>query len=120
MRISVDKRKIIHWLPRILSIAFVLFLSLFALDVFGEYTGWELVLALFMHLLPSLVLLAVAIISWKYNLLGAIVFLGFAVFYVWAVGFDRPWSWYAFISGPAAVVGILFLISWLQNKKIKE
>lgn len=116
MKISVNKRKIIHWLPRILSMAFVLFLSLFALDVFGEYTGWELVLALFMHLLPSLVLLGVIVISWKHDLAGAVVFFGFAVFYVFAVGFDRPWSWYAGISCPAAIVGILFLFNWFQKK----
>jgi hypothetical protein len=113
------KNKIIYWLPRILSIAFVLFISLFALDVFGQYSGWELMTALFMHLIPSLVLLAVVLISWKYELVGAIVFLAFAVFYVITAGLDRPWTWYAFISGPAVVVSILFFLSWLQKKKLK-
>jgi len=111
--------RIIYWLPRILSVAFVLFLSLFALDVFGEYSGWQAVLGFFIHLLPSLVLLAVALISWKYDLVGAVAFLGFAVFYVFMAGFDRPWSWYAGISGPATIVGILFLLSWLQKRNNK-
>jgi len=110
---------IIHWLPRILSIAFVLFLSLFALDVFGEYSGWQAFLGFLIHLLPSFVLLAVILIAWKYNLVGAIAFFGSAVFYVFMVGFDRPWSWYVGISGPAAVVGILFLLSYLQKRKNK-
>jgi len=113
-------QKIIHWLPRILSIAFILFLSLFALDVFGEYTGWELVLALFMHLLPSFVLLGIVIISWKYDLVGAVVFLVFAVLYIKEAGLDRPWTWYAFISGPAFLTAILFFVSWLQKKKRKD
>jgi len=39
------------------------------------------------------------------------------MFYVLMVGFGRPWSWYAGISGPAALVGILFLISWWQKRK---
>jgi hypothetical protein len=111
--------KIIYWLPRILSIAFVLFLSLFSLDVFSEYGGWNVVLPLLIHLVPSFVLLGVIIISWKHDLVGAIAFLGFAVFYVFAVGLDRPWSWYAGISCPSAVVGILFLLSWLQKGKIR-
>ncbi|MFA5083788.1 MAG: hypothetical protein WC475_00160 [Candidatus Paceibacterota bacterium] len=110
-------KKIIYWLPRILSIGFILFLSLFALDVFSEYSGWNAVLPLLIHLLPSLVLIGIVIVAWKYELAGAIAFLGFAVFYVCAAGLNRPWSWYASISGPSAVVGILFLVSWFQKKK---
>ncbi|MFA4998665.1 MAG: hypothetical protein WC514_01465 [Candidatus Paceibacterota bacterium] len=120
MNISTNKRRIIYWSPRILSIAFILFLSLFSLDVLTEYTGWDLALALFMHLLPLLVLLGIIIISWKYDLVGAIVFSGFGIFYVFAAGFNRPWSWYAFISGPAIIVGILFLLSWIQKRKSGE
>ena len=111
------KAKIVYWLPRILSIGFVLFLSLFSLDVFSEYSGWDAVLPFLIHLIPSFILLGVALVAWKYDLAGTIVFLGFAVFYVFAAGFDRPWSWYAGISLPSAVVGILFLLSWLQKKK---
>lgn len=109
--------KIIYWLPRILSIGFILFLSLFALDVFSEYSGWDVVLPLLIHLIPSFVLLVVTLISWKYDLVGVVVFWGFAVFYVFAVGFDRPWSWYVGISGPALIVGLFFLLSWLQKRR---
>lgn len=112
--------KIIYWSPRILSLAFVLFLSLFALDVFSEYSGWESVLAFLIHLLPSLVLLGITIIAWKHDLAGTIAFFGFAALYVFLAGFDRPWSWYALISSPATIVGILFLMSWLQKKKRRE
>jgi hypothetical protein len=112
--------KIIYWLPRILSIGFILFLSLFSLDVFSEYSGWNIVLPLLIHLIPSFVLLGVAMISWKYDLVGTAVFLGFAIFYIFMAGLNRPWSWYASISGPAAIVGILFLINWwLQRRRIK-
>jgi len=111
--------KIIYWLPRILSIGFVLFISLFALDVFSEHSGWSVIPALFMHLLPSFVLLGIIIVVWKHDLMGAAIFLILAVFYIWMVGFDRPWSWYAFISGPAAIVGILYFISWFQKRKLR-
>lgn len=111
------KNKIIYWLPRILSLGFVLFLSSFSLDVFTEYKGWETILGFVVHLLPAFVLLAVVILAWKYDLIGAIVFLSFAVFYVISVGFNRPWSWYASISLPAIIVGALFILNWFREKK---
>lgn len=112
--------KIIYWLPRILSIVFVLFLSLFALDAFEGSSGWQTVLGFLIHLLPSFILLAVILIAWKHDLVGAIAFLASAVLYVFTVGFDRPWSWYACISGPAAIVGILYLLNWLKKRKTAD
>src|SRR3989344_266495 len=109
--------KIVYWLPRVLSVAFVLFLSLFALDVFDYYRGWEVVAALFMHLLPSFVLLAVIAVAWRFELVGTVVFIFAAFGYIWLVGFDRHWTWYAFISGPAFLLGMLYFISWAAKKK---
>ncbi len=113
------QNKFLHLAPRILSVAFIIFLSLFALDVFGEYRGFELAIALFMHLIPSFVLALVVVLAWKHDLVGAIVFIFAAVFYVWAAGFGRPWSWYAFISGPAFLVSILFFLNWLYLRKTR-
>ncbi|MFA6338462.1 MAG: hypothetical protein WCW87_00135 [Candidatus Paceibacterota bacterium] len=111
--------KFLYWSPRVLSILFIMFLSLFALDVFDSgYQGWEMVTALFMHLLLPIVLLLVLIISWKRDLVGAIAFFAFAIFYVYMVGLDRHWSWYVAISGPAVITGILFLLSRLRKRKI--
>lgn len=111
------KHKLLYWSPRILSLLFVAFLSLFALDVFGAYEGWALVLALFMHLLAPLIVLAAAIIAWKRELFGAIVFIFFALYYVWAVGVHMHWSIYVTIAGPAALISILYFVSWLQKRK---
>ncbi len=112
----MKNKKIIYWLPRILSLAFVAFLSLFAFDVFEAYSGWQAVLALLIHSLPSIILLVVVIVAWKHELVGAVVFIAAAIFYVAAIGLNRPWSWYAFISGPAVLVGILFLLSWFKKR----
>lgn len=97
---------------------FVVFLSLFSFDVFEEYSGWNAVLPFLIHSIPSFVLLIVVIAAWKRDLVGAVAFLVAAIAYVFSVGFDRPWSWYATISGPAALVGILFLLGWFQKRKI--
>lgn len=112
----MKNKKIIYWLPRVLSLAFVVFLSLFSFDVFEEFKGWQTILAFLIHMLPALILLAVAIIAWKHELVGTVVFIAAAIFYVAAVGFSRPWSWYAFVSGPAALVGILYFLSWFQKR----
>jgi hypothetical protein len=111
-------KNVIHWLPRILGIGFVLFLSVFALDVFDNGLSWNAVLGFLIHLIPSFVLLALLFVAWKYDLAGAIIFLSAALLYVYLVGLDRHWSWYAGISGPAALVGVLFFLSWLQKRRV--
>ena len=75
-------KKTLLWTPRIAGILFVLFISLFAFDVFEEGLGfWGTLLALFMHLLPS-ILLAIAIsIAWKREWFGAVLFIGWALFF---------------------------------------
>jgi hypothetical protein len=63
---SALSKRTLYWAPRALSIAFVAFLSLFAMDVFEEHAGfWRTVQALAMHLIPCLVLIAVLILSWR-------------------------------------------------------
>ncbi|MBT8259738.1 MAG: hypothetical protein KJN82_00360, partial [Bacteroidia bacterium] len=67
--------KIVHWTPRILCILAILFLSLFALDAFGhEKSFWKQLLDFVIHLIPSFILLIILIISWKWELIGGIVF----------------------------------------------
>ena len=46
--------RLLYWVPRILCILFAAFISLFALDVFGEgYGFWHSVLTLMVHLIPT-------------------------------------------------------------------
>jgi len=111
-------KKFLYWSPRLLSVLFIIFLSIFSLDVFGEYHGLVLLQALFMHLIIPLILLLAIILAWKWELIGAIIFVAFAIGYVLIAGFNRPWSWYVLISGPAVIIGILFLLNWI--KKIRK
>ncbi len=60
--------KILYWSPRILGVLIAIFVSLFALDVFGEgYSFWETIAALAMHLIPTLVILVVLVIAWRWE-----------------------------------------------------
>ena len=114
-------KKTLFWTPRITGILFVLFISLFAFDVFEEgLSFWGTLLALFMHLLPS-ILLAIAIyVAWKREWVGAALFIGWAIWYV--VSFrdrDFPWITYAIIAGIPTVIGLLFLADWIWRKQIR-
>lgn len=75
-----------------------------------------------MHSLPALVLLAVLLIAWKREIVGAIGFLLAGLAYVVLV-FGNGFEWYklawAFqISGIAWLVGVLFLIGWRKKKRL--
>lgn len=108
---------LIFWAPRILTIIFILFISLFALDVFDGNSGLKLFLALIIHLIPSIILTIFLLISWKYEIIGAIGFSLLGLIYLINVAIIGFISWAFIISGPLFLLGILFYISW-KNKKI--
>ena len=61
-------KRFLFWLPRVLSALFAAFISLFALDVFGAgYGFWETIWALFVHLIPTWLILAALAISWRWE-----------------------------------------------------
>ncbi len=120
-----DKRKVdkfIYWTPRILSIIFILFLALFSLDVFDSGLDfWGTLLGLFIHNIPSLILLIFLIISWKYEIVGGIVFILAGLAYIMMVFMNPVFEWYmiswsAIIAGPAFLIGALFLVNWFKKK----
>jgi hypothetical protein len=109
--------KILLWTPRILGILFALFLSIFALDVFGQgYGFWGTALALFMHLIPVFVLLIGLALAWRWPWVGALGFLGFSLWYL-SVARGRFVS--PIIVGPPLLVGILFLLNWSYGSRLR-
>jgi hypothetical protein len=120
------RRGFIYWTPRILAIIFILFLALFSLDVFDSSNGYNLVqtiLALFMHNIPAIVLTILLVISWKYELVGAITFFiaGIAYLVLLLTSQNFQWfmlSWSLIIALPAILIGILFLLNWRRKRNI--
>jgi hypothetical protein len=109
--------KILLWTPRILGILFALFLSMFALDVFGQgYSFWETALALFMHLIPVFVLLIGLALAWRWPWVGAVGFLGFSLWYL-SVAWGQLVS--LIIVGTPLLIGILFLLNWSYGAKLR-
>ena len=113
-------RQLLFWSPRVLTLLFAVFLSLFALDVFEEgYGFWDTVVALFMHLIPTWIVLIVLAVSWRWEWVGAVLFVALGLVYIYfAVGRGHP-EWALGISGPLFLVGGLFLVNWLKRKQIR-
>lgn len=119
--------KLIHWLPRILCMAAILFISVFVLDAFNpEKTVWEQIGDFVIHLIPSFVLIIFLLIAWKREFIGGILFIligiGFSPF-IFLHNYKMNQSvWMSLmvillITVPFIVVGILFLVSHKMKKK---
>lgn len=109
------------WLPRVLSILFVLFLMLFSLDIFSpDASVGEIVVGLLMHNIPALILLVAAIVSWKYEIVGGIVFVLAGIAYTVLLLLPGSPSVerllpVLIIALPAIVVGVLFIRNWTKK-----
>jgi len=109
------KKTWLFWAPRLLAILFIGLISLFAFDVFdsGTSVGEEL-LAFLIHLIPTYVLLALLIISWKWPLPGGILFIlaGGSYFFF---AREQHWSAYLIVAGIPALIGLLFITEHFMN-----
>jgi hypothetical protein len=120
-----ERGKFILWLPRVLSIIFILFLVMFSLDVFGEGLNLEQVIVAFLlHNIPVFVLIIVLFFSWKHEIVGGVCFILAGILYIlfnlvniFRNGFEWYYlAWIAQISGFAFLVGILFIYNWIKRK----
>ena len=114
-------KRLLFWTPRIFCIAFAVFVSLFALDVFGEgYSFFETILAFLIHLIPTGIILIALALSWRWEWIGSIAFTTLGVVYI-VMFWDREFSWptYIIMSGPLFLLGVLFLINWLYGKQFR-
>lgn len=123
----MNKSKILFWLPRIICVMAILFISLFALDAFQPgLTIWQQIGDFLIHLIPSFILLVVLIIAWKREYIGGIIFtligLGLtpAIFiknYQMNHSVGMSIGVIFSITIPFVLVGILFIISHFYHKK---
>jgi hypothetical protein len=119
--------ELFHWIPRILCILAILFISMFALDSFAEGVSfWNQLSAFMVHLIPSFFLLIILIVSWKWELTGGILFmvigLGLTPF-IYNLNHNMNNSVLMslgivlLITIPFVIVGALFIIGYYMKKK---
>ena len=123
--------KVFHWLPRIICMLAILFVSLFAADAFAPgLTIWQQLGGFIIHLIPSFILLAFLIVAWKWEYIGGIIFiiigLGLSPF-VFMHNYkmnDSIWMSLGIILSitiPFVIVGVLFIVShFLKKKNLQE
>lgn len=95
---------------------------MFSLDVFdGQSNFWQILIGFFIHNIPVLFLIGVLIISWKYEIVGGIAFILAGLFYIAILlkGGIESYQifWILPISGPAFLIGILFILNWVKKRK---
>ena len=117
-------KKFLFWLPRILAILFIIFLTSFSLDVFGMgYGFWQSIAGFLIHSIPSLFLIVLLIVAWRRPRLGGFIFLIFGIlFVIWYLIMMRGPKgmviiWMLTLSAPIFLIGVLFLV---QNKFLKK
>ena len=111
-------QNVLLWGPRIAGIVVAAFVALFAMDAFN---GRPVVSALpdfAIHLIPSLLVLAVVAVGWRYQWFAAIAFIGLAALY--ALAARQRLDWIVVISTPLLVVGLLFLASWRHRAPVSR
>ncbi len=98
------------WIPRGLMIIFILFLTMFSLDVFDmEGTLIARLGGFVMHSIPSIALAAALAVLWRKPLIMGIIDVALAVAYtVFAWSRGNP-QWALGLALPLAVVGALFV-----------
>jgi hypothetical protein len=113
-------RGVVFWMPRVLSILFALFISLFALDVFGAgYGFWETIVALLIHLVPTGMILIALAIAWRWEWIGGILFAALGAWYIIMAWGKFPWITYLLVAGPAFLIGALFLVNGLYRAQLR-
>ncbi len=114
----------VYWAPRVASILFIVFLSLFSLDVISPSLSLsQILIGMLIHNIPVFVLIVVLIISWKYEIVGGIAFVSAGLLYMGMTltQAEIPWyialSWSMTIAFPAIVIGVLFMINWHKKRR---
>jgi hypothetical protein len=109
----------IRWTPRALGVAYVIFLALFALDVLQDQLGVaETILALFMHLVPTFLVVLALGVAWRWPGSGGLLFILLAVGLLFLIAGPGPFrmiemsgSVYLIVAGPLYLIGALFFLS---------
>lgn len=112
--------RLLYWAPRILAILFAGFISLFALDVFEGQGLAATILALAIHLIPTMLVVAALVIAWRWEWLGAILFAGLGLAYIAMMWCDSEWLPLVLFPVPLFLIAGLFLANWLHGRSARS
>lgn len=110
------------FLPRILALAYIVYISILALDIFNiGFLSWpERLIAFVIHLIPSFLTIACLIVAWKRAAIGGALFLVLAIgFTLWFHTY-RHLGNFAVVSLPLLIIGGLFILDGSLKAERKE
>jgi len=112
-------KRILFWTPRIFCILFAVFISLFALDAFtADGNMWMNLIAFLIHLVPGFILIAMLLLAWRWEWIGA---AGTALFGLWLVQVNtarhNPVA-AAILGIPLFLTAVLFLVNWFKRAEL--
>ena len=103
-------RKSLFWLPRVLGIAFAGFLGVLALDVFNmPLDPAAKAAALFIHVVPPVILLITLALVWHREWVGAVLFPVLALTHLVATWGRLDLTGHLVVELPLLLIGGLFL-----------
>jgi hypothetical protein len=114
------------WIARVLCIAAISFVSIFAFDSFEQGTLIQKLEAFGMHMIPSFVLLIALMIAWRHELTGGIILILIGIstsLPIFNLNYNRTHNVLqclevvAMINFPFVIVGLLFVYSYSRLKK---
>ena len=119
--------RVFHWVPRILCILAILFISMFALDSFTPgQTIWQQLGTFFIHLIPSFILIVLLVVAWKWEYIGGLIFIDIGIglspkIFIYNYNMNHS-VWMSLgiilaITIPFVVVGGFFIVSHFKKKK---
>lgn len=105
----------VTWTLRILLIIMILLFALFSFDVFRDDNSfWETAVALLMQNIPTIIMIAILIISWKRENVGGILLMlcviGFAIYLFVDSGNFKYGT--AIMLGIPFLIGVMFVINY--------
>ena len=113
---SVTWRNVLHWTPRVLGALYAVFISLFALDVWGTGAGFMSELAAFLiHLTPVYLIVAALVVAWRNPWVGGILFIALATGFGLVFGRQEA-STLLLLALPPTAAGLLFMCDDCLNK----
>ena len=99
----------LYWAPRAVAVLGILFISSFALDVFVPGVALASILvALVIHLVPSIMLALLLALAWQFERIGGTAFI--LVSFLPFIFLSNPVWVNAILCAPFLLVGVLFLL----------
>ena len=108
-RLNINWNKVLYLTPRILAIAYILFIGIFS---FTNGAGGILI-----KILPALLIAIILIITWKKPIAGGIIFLILGLVFIIFIEKVRTVLTFFVVSFPPILIGVLLLLSNILKRE---